>query len=137
SETAGLNRASRLRQVWSDVDSGPVHEEASMSVRVRRIRDLVCGGAVLAVLSAAPVFAQDPAPAPAPPPAQQQQTFAPLPPEPEGFTLAPFLGAGFSGDLESAPAAFGLAVGYGATERLTFEGELGLAPNGTTGVPIE
>jgi opacity protein-like surface antigen len=122
-----------------DVNTEPVHEEASMDLTVRTVRDVICGSAMAVALCAAPAFAQQqPAPAPAtpPPPAQQQPTVAPLPPEPEGFTLTPFLGAGFSGDLESSPAAFGLGVGYGYTDRVSLEAELGITPNGSMGIPV-
>jgi opacity protein-like surface antigen len=120
------------------VNCGLFLEEASMNLRVRSIRDVVCAGAVATTLCAAPAFAQQqPAPTPPPAPAQQQPAVAPLPPEPEGFTLTPFIGAGFSGDLESAPAAFGLGLGYGYTERVSLEAELGITPNGSMGTLIE
>ena len=48
---------------------------------------------------------------------QQTTTFQPLPLEGEGFSLTPFVAAGFAGDYEDTPAAFGLALGYGANER--------------------
>jgi opacity protein-like surface antigen len=64
---------------------------------------------------------------------QQSSTFQPLPPEGEGFSLTPFVGAGFAGDYEDAPAGFGLALGYGANERISLEGELGFEPSGTQG----
>ncbi len=105
--------------------------------RLGSIRNVICSGAVITALCAAPAVAQDPAPAQPQPPAQQQPTFDPLPPEPEGFTLTPFIGASFSGDLASAPAAFGLAVGYGWSDRISFEGELGLAPSGSMGTLVE
>ena len=65
------------------------------------------------------------------------QTPAPLPPEPDGVTLTPFVGAGFGGDFESAPATFGAALGYGLTSRWAVEGELFFEPNGTQGEIIE
>jgi opacity protein-like surface antigen len=65
------------------------------------------------------------------------QTPAPLPPEPEGVTLTPFIGTGFGGDLESAPVSFGGALGYGLTTKLAVEGELFFEPNGTQGDVVE
>jgi opacity protein-like surface antigen len=106
-----------------------------LSKAFRRSRAL-CGGIAIVALCAAPVFAQDPAPQPQPAP-QQQPTFTPLPPEPEGMTVTPFIGVGFAGDYQSSPAALGVAVGYGWTERLSFEGEIGVTPNGTIGIPVE
>lgn len=74
-------------------------------------------------------YAQDP-------PAVQPSPTAPdrLPPEPEAFSLTPFIGLGFSGNLENAPAAFGVALGYGLAPRLTVEGDLSFAPGGEQGV---
>ena len=66
-------------------------------------------------------------------PAGQQTTFAPLSPEGEGFSLTPFVAAGFAGDYEDTPAAFGLALGYGANDRVSLEAEFGLEPSGTQG----
>lgn len=61
----------------------------------------------------------------------------PLAAEPEAFTLTPFLGVGFSGNLENAPAAFGVALGYGLTPRVAVEGDLSFSPNGEQGVITE
>jgi opacity protein-like surface antigen len=110
-----------------------------MTLELRRTLGEVIGGAVLAaVLATAPAAAQQvPAPAGPPPPASQRATFEPLPPEPDGLTLTPFVGAGFSGNLESAPAALGVALGYGWNERVALEGELSIAPNASMGTPIE
>lgn len=60
-----------------------------------------------------------------------------LPPEPEAFNLTPFIGAGFSGNLENVPVAFGAALGYGWSPRLVFEGEVYFAPNAKQGVISE
>lgn len=86
------------------------------------MRQLVLACAFTTVVSTAPVFAQ--------------QT-APLPPEPEGVTLTPFIGAGFGGDLESAPFTFGAAIGYGLTERWAIEGDLYFQPDATEGQLVE
>ena len=47
--------------------------------------------------------------------------------------MTPFVAAGFAGDYEDTPAAFGLALGYGANERVSLEAEFGLEPSGTQG----
>jgi hypothetical protein len=65
------------------------------------------------------------------------QTPAPLPPEPQGVTLTPFVGAGFGGDLESTPVSLGAALGYGLSPRLAVEGELFFEPGGSQGDLIE
>lgn len=67
-------------------------------------------------------------------PSDPQPAFMPMPPEPEGLNLTPFLGLGFAGDFENTPAAFGAALGYGMNSNLSVEGELYLAPGGTQGV---
>ena len=69
-----------------------------------------------------------------PPPADPQAQFAPMPPEPEGLNLTPFLGLDFAGDFENTPAAFGAALGYGLNRNITVEGELSFTPGGTQGV---
>jgi opacity protein-like surface antigen len=80
-------------------------------------------------------LAHMPAPAWAQPPGDRG--VAPLPPEPEGFTLTPFLASSFGGDLQSSPATFGAALGYGANQRITLEAELGVAPNARQGQILE
>jgi hypothetical protein len=66
--------------------------------------------------------------------AQRQTTpaviLSAMPPEPEGFTLTPFVGVGFGGDFNNGPTGFGLAVGYGLTHRVVVEGEFAYTPNG-------
>jgi opacity protein-like surface antigen len=66
-----------------------------------------------------------------------QSTFSPLPPQSEGFTLTPFLGLNFAGDLENVPAALGVAAGYGLNERLSVEGEFYFSPGGEQGDALE
>lgn len=68
-----------------------------------------------------------------PPPAEQQPAFTPLPPDTEGFTVTPFLGLGFAGDYENTPTAFGAALGYGWSERVSIEGELFFTPGAEQG----
>jgi opacity protein-like surface antigen len=63
-----------------------------------------------------------------------QGTFSPVPPESEGFSVTPFVGIGFAGDLENSPTAFGLAAGYGLNEHISLEGDLYFAPGGEQGV---
>lgn len=61
------------------------------------------------------------------------QAIDPLPPEPEGFTLTPFLASSFGGSLENAPATGGIALGYGANQRISLEAEFGVAPGARQG----
>ena len=65
---------------------------------------------------AAPAMAQTTAQTPAKEPAT-----APL--EVERWTVTPFIGAGFSGDLENSPLNLGAALGYNVTSRVTIEGQ--------------
>jgi opacity protein-like surface antigen len=65
------------------------------------------------------------------------QAPAPLTPEPEAWTFTPFVGAGFGGDLESAPVTFGAALGYGLTPHCSVEGEFHFAPDASEGQVIE
>ena len=65
------------------------------------------------------------------------QSPAPLPPDPDGVTLTPFVGAGFGADLESAPVSFGAALGYGLSTKFAVEGEVFFEPNGTQGDVVE
>jgi len=135
-QTAEPDRASPLRLCQAMNSHCSFMEEASMILTVRRTCEAVCGGVLAVALCAGPAFAQDPAPAT--PPAQPQQPTLTAPePETEGFTLTPFLGGGFGGSLESGSVSFGLGVGYGVSERVTLEGELGILPSGTMGVPTE
>jgi len=64
-------------------------------------------------------------------------TPSPMPPEPEAVTLTPFIGAGFGGDLESAPVTFGVALGYGLTRHWSVEGDLYFQPDATEGQVVE
>ena len=82
-------------------------------------RVLFSWAALLAVLIAAPVMAQPPATTPAEPP----PTTMPL--EVERWIVTPFIGAGFSGDLQNSPLNLGAAVGYNVTSRVTVEGQFG------------
>ena len=83
------------------------------------------------LIAATPALAQGVA-AQQPPPA-----VAPLPPEPEGLTLTPFVDLGFAGDYENTPGGFGVALGYGANNRISLEADFSLTPNGEQGVLAE
>jgi opacity protein-like surface antigen len=65
------------------------------------------------------------------------QTVAPLLPEPEGLTLTPFVNLAFAGDYENTPAGFGLALGYGANNRIALEGDFSINPDGEQGILAE
>jgi opacity protein-like surface antigen len=70
--------------------------------------------------------------------AQTPQTAPdPMMPEPEGLNVTPFLGLGFAGDYENTPATFGVALGYGLTDRVTVEGDFFSAPGGEQGELLE
>jgi opacity protein-like surface antigen len=92
-------------------------------------------GALALVVVLAPVaYAQDPTTSTTPPPQTTQGTFTAMPDEPEGFTITPFVGLGFAGDFENSPTAFGVAAGFGLTERISVEGDLYFAPDGEQGI---
>jgi opacity protein-like surface antigen len=48
---------------------------------------------------------------------------------PGTWTVTPFIGTGFSGDLDSPSLVFGVAGGYTWTSRVSFEGEFNTIPN--------
>jgi opacity protein-like surface antigen len=58
----------------------------------------------------------------------------PMAPEPDTWEITPFVGFGFAGNLENTPAAFGAALGYGLTRRVSVEGDLSFVLGGTQGV---
>jgi len=94
-----------------------------------------CALAFTAALAPA-AFAQDTTtstPAAQTSPQASQTTLSAMPVEPEGFTITPFIGLGFAGDFENNPTAFGVAAGYGLSERVTVEGDLYFAPDGEQG----
>jgi opacity protein-like surface antigen len=68
---------------------------------------------------------------------QPQDAVAPLPPEPEGLTLTPFLASSFGADLRSSGTTAGAALGYGANQRISLEAEFAVAPNTRQGQLIE
>ena len=56
---------------------------------------------------------------------------------PAHWTVTPFIGFGFSGDLDSATGALGAAAGYMWNDRATLEGEFTLLPSSESGGVIE
>jgi hypothetical protein len=62
--------------------------------------------------------------------AAAQQTTAPKTTEitPGEWSVTPFIGFGFSGDLDSATGAVGVAGGYGWSPTISLEGEFNLLP---------
>ena len=50
------------------------------------------------------------------------------------FTVTPFLGGGFGGDLNGSSMAVGVAGAYNWTPRVSFEGEFSALPTGQEGV---
>jgi len=53
------------------------------------------------------------------------------------WTVTPFIGLGFSGDLDQATFDFGVAGGYTWSPRVSFEGELNFLPAGETSGLVE
>lgn len=104
---------------------------------MRRFRGLAA--ATLAVAMAPVAYAQDATTPQTTPTTQttQGQTFSAMPDEREGFSITPFVGLGFAGDFENSPTAFGVAAGFGITERVSIEGDLYFAPDGEQGELIE
>jgi opacity protein-like surface antigen len=78
------------------------------------MRRFISSTALLAVVLAVPAMAQTPT-APA--------TTGDAPLAVQHWTVTPFVGAGFSGDLENSPLNVGAAIGYNITNRVTIEGQ--------------
>jgi opacity protein-like surface antigen len=53
------------------------------------------------------------------------------------WSITPFAGFGFSGDLDSATGALGVAGGYGWSPTISLEGEFNVLPSSETGGLIE
>lgn len=68
-----------------------------------------------------------------PPPASPSTAVA----APGHWTITPFIGVGFSGDLDNGTGAFGAAAGYLWTDRVGFEGELNILPSSESSGIIE
>lgn len=99
---------------------------------MRQVFTIAAATLTLALALSSPAAAQRTSPVQPSPTAPE-----PLPPEPEEFNITPFLGLGFSGNLENAPATFGVAVGYGLTSRVAVEGDLSFSPGGQQGEIFE
>jgi hypothetical protein len=56
---------------------------------------------------------------------------------PGHWTVTPFVGIGFSGDLDSATGALGAAAGYVWSDRLTVEGEFNVLPSSEANGVVE
>jgi opacity protein-like surface antigen len=56
---------------------------------------------------------------------------------PGEWSITPFLGVGFSGDLDSATGALGAAAGYNWNSRISLEGEFNLLPSSENGGLVE
>jgi len=56
---------------------------------------------------------------------------------PQHWTLTPFIGVGFSGDLDSGTGSMGAAAGYMWNDRVALEGEFNLLPSSEHGGLIE
>lgn len=66
------------------------------------------------------------------PPDQQRTVFAE-----SSWVVTPFIGVGFSGDIDSATGLFGAALGYVWNDRTAFEGEVSLLPSSETSGVVE
>jgi hypothetical protein len=62
---------------------------------------------------------------------------APTQPATGEWSVTPFVGFGFSGDLDSATGALGVAGGYGWSRKVTLEGEFNLLPSSENGGLVE
>jgi len=72
------------------------------------------------------------------PAAAQQAAAASTARTPTGtWSVTPFAGFGFSGDLDSATGALGVAGGYGWSPAVTLEGEFNLLPSSENGGVVE
>jgi hypothetical protein len=56
---------------------------------------------------------------------------------PGDWTVTPFVGVGFSGDLDGGAGSIGASAGYVWTDRITFEGELNVLPSSEASGLIE
>jgi len=53
------------------------------------------------------------------------------------WSVTPFVGVGFSGDLDGGAGALGAAAGYVWSERVSFEGELNVLPSSEASGVVE
>jgi opacity protein-like surface antigen len=56
---------------------------------------------------------------------------------PGHWTVTPFIGVGFSGDVDSATGALGAAAGYVWSDRMSFEGEFNVLPSSEANGVVE
>lgn len=95
---------------------------------VRSYRLALATGALVAALAfASPASAQPASSAPAPAPAGT----------PGQFTVTPFVGYAFSGDLDGGTGALGVAAGYIWSDRIAFEGEWNWLPSSENAGVVE
>ena len=69
--------------------------------------------------------------------AQQSAVAAATQITPGEWSVTPFAGFGFSGDLDGATGALGAAGGYGWSPKVSLEGEFNLLPSSETGGLVE
>jgi len=69
--------------------------------------------------------------------AAQQTTAGSAATQPGAWSVTPFAGFGFSGDLDSPTGALGVAGGYGWSPTVTLEGEFNLLPSSENGGLVE
>jgi hypothetical protein len=94
-------------------------------VRSHRHLSIAFVTVALAVVGAARAAAQTTTP--------QTTTLVP----PAHWSVTPFAGFGFSGDLDSPTGALGAAAGYVWSERVSFEGEFNFLPSSEIGGLVE
>jgi opacity protein-like surface antigen len=99
--------------------------------RTRQYLGVVITALVLGLNLTSSAYAQTRQPRPASPP--QTTTLVP----PSHWTVTPFVGFGFSGDLDSATGALGAAGGYVWSDRVSLEGEFNFLPSSEAGGLIE
>jgi hypothetical protein len=69
--------------------------------------------------------------------AQPQTTTGPVVITPGHWSVTPFIGVGFSGDLDSGTGGFGVATGYNWDRRISLEGEFNMLPSSEADGAIE
>src|ERR1044072_1601175 len=69
--------------------------------------------------------------------AAAQQPAAPATTQPGAWSITPFAGFGFSGDLDSATGALGVAGGREWSSNVSLEGEFNLLPSSENGGLVE
>jgi len=92
----------------------------------------ICPSLTLAIALISPVAARAQTAATPPPGSTTTTVFTP-----GNWTVTPFVGVGFSGDLDSGTGALGASAGYVWNERFSFEGELNVLPSSEANGLIE